>query len=1021
MGRSTGPPHTHLRGDSPRIEGPLSGFLEPKLPSSRGNSGGTELPADADCDVVASGSAMDPTDDPAALGSQGLSQLDQLVIDYLDHLEERGEDRLLDLCDAHPDSADALKERVAALRNAGLLQSVDATGPPQQLGDFKLGRRLGQGGMGVVYLAEQSGMGRRVALKLLHPGAHHLPGARARFSREIEAVARLSHPGIVPIHTHGEAGEIPYYAMAYVEGTSLSELIRSVEDKDPKDLRGFDLLEALAGLDGRGPLSQSDENAGRSLFQGSWVETCLRIMRQVASALDHAHARGVFHRDIKPSNIMLTRDGRVMLVDFGLAGLTDVSRLTVSGAQLGSLPYLPPEQLKGESQSTDARHDIYGLGVTLYELLTLHLPFDSGRLEVLQRQIVEAHPIRPRTWNPAIPVDAETVCLKAMAPEVDRRYPTAEDLTRDLIHVLELRPIDARAPGPVLRFQRYVQRNPARAAAAGLAAMLLIGGPLGFGVQASRAAGKLRTAKGATDLANLELKEKNAALAASLAAVQLQSQRAEGHYADARRALDLLTDVAQEHLADIPFAEDAQREILQATLGFYRGLADREGDDDDSRRDIAVARARVAELKNALGETAEALELATSAIDALLEVDADPGHLAEAYSTRASARRDGGDLAGAVEDATEAVRYAEQVEEGGRFDPIRTLSRQQTALASAYLARGQYEESVQASQSSMDTIQPLIDAGTLDAEFTYRHAMGLYQHGISLIHSGHSEDALSALEEAVGLFDDLLEIDADRRAYRTAQLGTLSSIARAFGDVQRLADSEEYLDRAVDMGEGLVSDFPGLTKPVELLSNAHSNRAVLHFQSGRAGESTDGFRRSIELIDLLAAQNPDNARFIGRQSQARASYGALLSQLDRAEEGVEVLARGIELSEGGLARFPGEPNLEVARADLHINMSFSQVLLGNHGEAWAAIDPMHAPKDMHLESLLTTVSWALPIVQGDPGLSEESKAEHMDRLSTLSLDLLEASMDRGLDMNRLRASAGNVFKLSAVKEWLEPK
>lgn len=961
---------------------------------------------------------MEPTHEPA-VGSQGLSQLDQLVIDYLDHLEESGEDRLLDLCEAHPDSAEALKERVDALRRAGLLDSVDSTAPPQQLGEFKLGRRLGQGGMGVVYLAEQAGMGRRVALKLLHPGAHHLPGARARFSREIEAVARLSHPGIVPIHTHGEAGAIPYYAMAYVEGASLSQLIRTVEAEDPKELRGLDLLEALAQCDGRGALGESEEATGRDFFRGSWVETCLRILRQVALALDHAHARGVFHRDIKPSNIMLTRDGRVMLVDFGLAGLTDVSRLTVSGAQLGSLPYLPPEQLEGETSGTDARHDIYGLGVTLYELLTLHLPFDSGRLEVLQRQIVEAHPIRPRTWNPAIPVDAETVCLKAMAPEVERRYSAAEDLARDLTHVLELRPIDARAPGPLLRFRRYVQRNPARASAAGLAALLLLGGPLGFGVQASLAADRLRTAKGATDLANEELKEKNAALAASLAAVQLQSQRAEGHYADARRALDLLTEVAREQLADVPYTEDVQREILQATLGFYRGLADREADDEDSRRDIAVARTRVAELQNALGESEEALELVDSAIESLLELDAAPSILADAYSTRSQVRRETGDLEGSVVDALESVRYAQEIGSDAADARVVTLSRQQSALAAAHLAQGSYEESVQASRASMDTLRPLLEDGGFDSNLTYRHASGLYQHGISLIHGGHPGEALTALEDAVRLFDGLLDSDPERRRYRTAQLGALASIARAFGDLNRLRDSEPYLDRAVSLGEDLIADFPGLTKPIELLSNAHSNRAVLHFQTGRAPESTEGFHRSIELIDLLAAQHPGNARFIGRQSQARANYGALLSQLDRVEEGAAVLERGIELAEHGLARFPGEPNLEIARADLHINLAFTLVLLDRHEEAWECLAPMHAPRDMHLTSLMTTVSWALPVVQGDADLGINERDAHLDRLSTIALELVKACSERGIDLEQVRSGAQNVFKVAAVKDWLE--
>jgi hypothetical protein len=233
------------------------------------------------------------------------------------------------------------------------------------------------------------------------------------------------------------------------------------------ELTGHDLVRAVTG--GEAP---------RSWFGTGWVEACFRLIMQVPTRSNTPTSRGVIHRDIKPTNIMITRTGPVVLLDFGLASAQGAHKLTRSGAMVGSLPYMAPEQVQGKIDAIDARTDVYALGVTLYEMLTLHSPYLAEDSEVTRRHVLEGRPRAIRECNPSVPWDAETVCLTAMERDPQRRYGSAALLARDLENVLELRPIEARPPGPLLRLQRFAQRHPAWTVGALLGAAVVIGGPL---------------------------------------------------------------------------------------------------------------------------------------------------------------------------------------------------------------------------------------------------------------------------------------------------------------------------------------------------------------------------------------------------------------------------------------------------------------------------------------------------------------------------------------------------------------
>jgi serine/threonine protein kinase/WD40 repeat protein len=390
----------------------------------------------------------------------------------------------------------------------------------RQVGDYRILREIAHGGMGVVYEAEQQSLGRRVALKILPVQVGRDTLALERFRREARAAAQLHHTNIVPVFDVGRAGDLYYYAMQYIQGQSLDEVIEelrrlrahssttrhhetpraadassSVEEVAQSMLSGhFDegnvagrspasnpsglitvspMLQgavavapesvAAQGADGSAPtlavLPGHTELASVESDYCHYFRSVARIGQQTASALAFAHARGIVHRDIKPSNLLLDTAGIVWITDFGLVK-TDDEGLTKSGDVLGTVRYMAPERFRGQC---DGRSDIYALGLTLYELLVLQPAFTSpDRLRLLD-QVRSHEPARPRSLDPRIPRDLETIVLKAMDKDPRRRYQSADEMAGDLRHFLGDEPIRARRSSLLERLLRWCRRNRALA------------------------------------------------------------------------------------------------------------------------------------------------------------------------------------------------------------------------------------------------------------------------------------------------------------------------------------------------------------------------------------------------------------------------------------------------------------------------------------------------------------------------------------------------------------------------------
>lgn len=400
---------------------------------------------------------------------------ERLLFECLERLEADGPGVLESMCAEHPEHARELREGVERLAAMGLISNDLQPAPasfPDRLDEYRLIRKIGSGGMGVVFLAEHDGGASRVALKAIRPDRVYYQEEVARFRREFEAIAQLRHPGIVTVIKVGQDREIPYFVMEWLEGASLSEVLERFVGRRPHELTGADMWKAVCDLHARS-VSQDgapDDAAVHSavpseipeLFRGTWCDAAIRVAREVADALHYSHKRGILHRDVKPSNIWITPAGRTVLIDFGLARPTDTTRLTRTGAQLGSLLYMSPEQVTG-AKDIDERADVYSLGVTFYETLAFRNPFEGSTAEMTVRRIVESDTRAPRSWNSGIPRDVQTVCMTAMNRDVDRRYRDARELSSDLGNLLEHRPIIARRPGWILRLRRWTERHPARA------------------------------------------------------------------------------------------------------------------------------------------------------------------------------------------------------------------------------------------------------------------------------------------------------------------------------------------------------------------------------------------------------------------------------------------------------------------------------------------------------------------------------------------------------------------------------
>lgn len=356
-------------------------------------------------------------------------------------------------------------------------------------GDYELLAEIARGGMGIVYKARQIRLNRIVALKMILARSFASTEEVRRFHLEAEAAARLQHPGIVPVFEVGEQQGQHYYSMGFIEGESLATRLAA------------------------SPLAPRE---------------AARLMMLVAEAVQYAHDQGVIHRDIKPANILVDRDQSPYVTDFGLAKRVEGdSELTASGQIIGTPGYMSPEQAAGRADRISETADVYSLGATLYACLTSRPPFQADTVVDTMLQVVEREPVPPRSLNPSVSKDLETICLKCLEKDRANRYQSAADLAAELRRLIDGRPILARPISHTTRFLRWCRRQPLVATLVALVFTSLCGGTIVstyFAVEASRRAEGEMAQRG-----KAELREREAITARGLARIAQKKAEAETH------------------------------------------------------------------------------------------------------------------------------------------------------------------------------------------------------------------------------------------------------------------------------------------------------------------------------------------------------------------------------------------------------------------------------------------------------------------------------------------------------------
>lgn len=567
----------------------------------------------------------------------------------------------------HADIADELADCLDGLdqlRGVGVWFQGDVPMPPERLGDYRIIRELGRGGMGIVYEAEQSSLGRRVALKLLPSTAAMDPRQVQRFQVEVQAAGHLRHPHIVPIYSVGCEGGVHYYSMQFIPGRPLASWIEEMRREREERPEGPPSWSAPGG---------EEADPARSSRPGAaFFRSVARLGLQAAEALDHAHGLGVVHRDVKPGNLLIDDRGDLWVADFGLARLHGASGPTATGDLVGTLRYMSPEQVVGDRGVVDHRTDLYSLGVTLYELAALEPAFAGGDVGALVQRIAGEDPPPPSRSTPQLPRDLETIILKAMAKDPSGRYPSARALADDLRRFLADEPILARRPSLAERSVLWARRH--RPIAAALAAAMALG----------------VVCLAATTLVIWGTMDR---IRSESDARRLQLDRAQVNLEVAHRALKLYLDSAEAWFPRGDGDDRGDVDLLRTALQFYEQIASRNDSEPEVLRRTFEAYGRIGDIRLTLGRAYEAEDAYRRAIRIMLglmegrpEDDADALQLATVLRKYAELLRRHAVYGPADWAADQSVRLFRRVLEGGRAEAPRRFALAQALNLRANIA-----------------------------------------------------------------------------------------------------------------------------------------------------------------------------------------------------------------------------------------------------------------------------------------------------------------------------------------------
>jgi serine/threonine protein kinase/tetratricopeptide (TPR) repeat protein len=869
-------------------------------------------------------------------------ELARALESYLAAVEEGRLVDLEQLTAEHPAIAEQLRSCLGVLRLAGKVErdaesasscdSGDAQAQPAQLGDFRLLRPVGRGGMGVVYEAEQLSLHRRVALKVL-PFASALDHHQLqRFQTEAQAAAQLHHTNIVPVFAVGCERGVHYYAMQFIEGQTLAAVIaglRAAEGQDeprgkeadewekttPSGSVGRLFLEGEAfregswrpgsaeldpsggGDDGpslqRGqevqekktrdleelplvphlpPCDTSEPNARHALLAPSthtrtFFRTVAQLGIQAADALDYAHRMGIVHRDIKPANLLVDVRGNVWITDFGLARMQSDSALTLTGDLLGTLRYMSPEAAAGTARRgvVDHRTDIYSLGVTLYELLTLTPAFDGHDRAELLRQVTLEEPRQPRRLVPELPVDLETIILKAIEKEPESRYSTAKDLADDLRRFLELKPIQARRPTYRDRFVKWTRRH---TAALGVAMALLAVAVIGLTISTM-----------------LIWRQQAQTRLAYESEAKLRRQ--------ARKAVDeMYGQVAEQLLTQKPDLEKVRRDFLGKALSYYREFALQDNALASERYEAVKVYQRIGEIERKLNHGPEAAHAYTNAIEILDDlVRAHPREAIYAkdqvnlHNYLAYTLSDSGRLGEAEKIFRNELSIAQKLASDFPDEPTyqRRVGWVCNNLATLLFKLHRYAEGAALCRRDQEILERLTQR--FPREPLYRSSLAISHNNLAIVsfEAGHFDQALASFERALALNKHLTIEHPEKPEHWDDLWKNYSNLGETCFQLGNLQQAESFQRQAISVLEKSRMEFPGISW-FSLLFDPLSDLGIVLGAQGEPQKGEPCLRRAVGLAEKALTDYPASVDYLPFVADTHIGLANLLWQTPKRAE-----------------------------------------------------------------------------------------------------------------------------------------
>lgn len=747
----------------------------------------------------------------------------------------------------HPETGEAATS--THLRDASLptvaapLIDISAELVPERIGNYRILGKIGEGGMGSVYEAEQENPRRRVALKVIRAGFISMQLLR-RFELEAQVLGRLQHPGIAQVYEAGTAdagqGPQPFFAMEYVDGLTLMEYVSA---------RKLDTRERL------------------------------ELVARICDAVQHAHQKGVIHRDLKPGNILvvdeestatMTRGGATRtrsglagstlsaqpkILDFGIARATDsdiqvTTMHTDIGQLIGTIPYMSPEQVSGDPQLLDTRSDVYALGVIAYEVLAGQLPYEVRQKIIPEavRIIREDDPSPLSSINRTFRGDVETIVAKSLEKDKLRRYQSAAELADDIRRYLRDEPIVARPPSTLYQIRKFARRN--KSLVGGVIAVFVV---LIAGMTIST--GQYLKAAAARDEARRERDR----------AVEAEKLAEENFRMAGEAVTKYFTTVGDSPDLKARGLEPLRRQLLETARDFYERFVQQRANDPALRRELADALINLGNIDRSIGEMDKA----------------------EAAHLRA---REIGEALGAQAPTEPAF--------------VRLLAIVHANLGLLYADISRSAEAEAAYRRAIELESQLADIDPRNAADQARWANAYDNFGILLFSKGRIAESEDAYRKGMEIREQLTQDNPGNSSYQQLLAHSYINLAQLLAMTGRTTDAEPVLIKAVPIVRRLVHENPDVPDYQRALAATYSNLAGVYILSGKLEQAGDTYRRSLSTREKLAREHPLVLEYTLEVGSVYCNLGELDTRLGRADASLASFAVAIENMEEVLNREP---------------------------------------------------------------------------------------------------------------------